>query len=71
MFIHVDGYQYGGKPFDRRGEVEKILAQLTSVKHVIQLVYLDTANPRRLTPGTIFWNELLDHPPVSREAVQV
>ena len=27
VFIHVDGYQYGGKPFDRRGEVEKILAQ--------------------------------------------
>src|SRR5262245_30477916 len=36
VFIHVDGYQYGGKPFDRRGEVEKILARLTSVKHVIQ-----------------------------------
>jgi len=66
VFIHVDGYQYGGKPFDRRGEVEKILAKLTSVKHVIQLVYLDTAAPRRLTPGTIYWHELLDHPPVSR-----
>ncbi len=66
VFFHVDGYQYGGKPFDRRPEVEKILARLTSVKHVIQLPYLDTATPRRLTPGTIFWNELLDHPPVSR-----
>lgn len=70
VFIHVDGYQYGGKPFDRRGEVEKILARLTSVKHVIQLVYLDTANPRRLTPGTVYWHELLDHPPVSREEFQ-
>jgi acetoacetyl-CoA synthetase len=66
VFIHVDGYQYGGKPFDRRPEVEKILARLTSVKHVIQLPYLDPANPRRLTPGTIFWNELVDHPPVAR-----
>ncbi len=26
VFFHVDGYQYGGKPFDRRAEVEKILA---------------------------------------------
>jgi acetoacetyl-CoA synthetase len=66
VFIHVDGYQYGGKPFDRRGEVEKILARLTSVKHVIQLAYLDPANPRRITPNTIFWNELLDHPAVSK-----
>ena len=68
VFIHVDGYQYGGKPFDRRGEVEKILARLTSVKHVIQMVYLDAANPRRLTPNTLYWHELLDHPPVAREA---
>jgi acetoacetyl-CoA synthetase len=67
VFFHVDGYQYGGKPFDRRPEVEKILAKLTSVKHVIQHPYLDPANPRRLTPGTIFWNELLDHPSVPRE----
>jgi acetoacetyl-CoA synthetase len=67
VLIHVDGYQYGGKPFDRRPEVEKILARLTSVKHVIQLPYLDPANARALTPNTIFWNDLLDHPPVSRE----
>jgi len=67
VLFHVDGYQYGGKPFDRRPEVEKILARLTSVKHVIQLPYLDPANTRRLTPGTIFWSELLDHPPVPRE----
>jgi acetoacetyl-CoA synthetase len=67
VLLHVDGYQYGGKPFDRRGEVEKILARLTSVKIVIQLPYLDAAAPRRLTPNTIFWNELLDHPPISKE----
>ncbi len=67
VLIHVDGYQYGGKPFDRRVEVEKILARLTSVKHVIQLPYLDPANPRALTPNTIFWKDLLDHPPVPRE----
>jgi acetoacetyl-CoA synthetase len=67
VLIHVDGYQYGGKPFDRRPEVEKILAKLTSVKHVIQLPYLDPANPRALTPNTIFWKDLLDHPPVARE----
>ena len=46
-------------------EVEKILARLTSVKHVVQLNYLDRERAA-LTPGTILWNELLDHPPVSR-----
>ena len=70
VLVHVDGYQYGGKPFDRRPEVEKILARLTSVKHVIQLPYLDPANPRALTPNTIFWKDLLDHPPVPREQFQ-
>jgi acetoacetyl-CoA synthetase len=70
VFIHVDGYQYGGKPFDRRGEADKILARLTSVKHVIQLAYLDPVNRRRLTPDTIFWDELLDHPPVARADFQ-
>ena len=70
VFIHVDGYQYGGKPFDRRGEVEKILARLTSVKTVIQVPYLDRANPRRLTPDTVLWSELLDHAPVAREDFQ-
>jgi acetoacetyl-CoA synthetase len=66
VLLHIDGYQYGGKPFDRRPEVEKILARLTTVKHVIQLPYLDPVNTRKLTANTIFWNELLDHPPVSR-----
>jgi acetoacetyl-CoA synthetase len=70
VFLHVDGYQYGGKPFDRRGEVDRILAQLTSVKLVIQLPYLDPANRRRLTPHTVFWDELLDHPPVARADFQ-
>lgn len=70
VFIHVDGYQYGGKPFDRRDEVEKILARLTSVKTVIQVPYLDRANPRRLTPDTVLWSELLDHAPVAREDFQ-
>ncbi|MFM1886178.1 MAG: hypothetical protein RL026_1335 [Pseudomonadota bacterium] len=70
VFFHVDGYQYGGKPFDRRDEAAKIIAKLTTVQHVIQLPYLDPANPRRLTPGTIYWDELLDHPPVARADFQ-
>jgi acetoacetyl-CoA synthetase len=70
VFIHVDGYQYGGKPFDRRGEVEKILQKLDTVELVIQLPYLAPEDARRLTPKTIFWSELLDHPDVPRETFE-
>ncbi|MEP7313865.1 MAG: acetoacetate--CoA ligase [Pseudomonadota bacterium] len=67
VLLHVDGYQYGGKPFDRRGEVKKILARLTTVKTVIYLPYLDRSDREPLSPSTVFWSDLLDHPPVSRE----
>ena len=59
----IDGYRYGGKPFDRRGELERILAGLPSVRHVIHLPYLDphAAAPRR---DALSWAEVLDHPAV-------
>ncbi|HEV7631903.1 MAG TPA: acetoacetate--CoA ligase [Steroidobacteraceae bacterium] len=68
MLLHVDGYQYGGKPFDRREEVKKILARLTTVTTVIYLPYLDRSIREPLSDkNTVFWNDLLDHPPVSRD----
>ncbi len=57
----IDGYRYGGKPFDRRAELERILAGLPSVRHVIHLPYLDpTAAPPR--SDMLAWAEVLDHP---------
>jgi acetoacetyl-CoA synthetase len=67
VLLHVDGYQYGGKPFDRRGEVEKIIAKLSTLKLVIQLAYLDPVNRRALSSNTVFWDELMTHPPVARD----
>jgi len=60
----VDGYQYGGKPFDRKAEVQKILAQLPSIERVIYLPYLNREDREPLTPTTLFWGDLLDQPPV-------
>ena len=65
----VDGYQYGGKPFDRKAEVQKILGQLPSIESVIYLPYLNPEDREPLTadaPGanTVFWNDLLQQPPV-------
>ena len=59
----IDGYRYGGKLFDRRAELERILAGLPSVQHVIYLPYLDpsAAPPRR---DALTWADALDHPAV-------
>ncbi|MGH8327089.1 MAG: AMP-binding protein, partial [Steroidobacteraceae bacterium] len=60
----IDGYRYGGKPFDRRAELERILVGLPSVQRVIYLPYLDpnAAPPRR---DALTWADALDHPAVS------
>ena len=41
VLFYVDGYQYGGKPFDRKDEVHKIIDQLGSLERVIYLPYLN------------------------------
>ena len=48
----VDGYQYGGKPFDRKAEVQKIIAQLHSLERVIYLPYLNREDREPLSPNT-------------------
>jgi acetoacetyl-CoA synthetase len=60
----VDGYQYGGKPFDRKPEVQKIIAQLDSLQHVIYVPYLNRGDREPLSAHTLFWDDLFEHPPV-------
>ncbi|MCW3049990.1 MAG: acetoacetyl-CoA synthase [Solirubrobacterales bacterium] len=60
----VDGYQYGGKPFDRKVEVQKIIGQLDSLRHVVYLPYLNRADAEPLSAHTILWDELFEHPAV-------
>jgi len=44
LFV-ADGYQFGGKQFDRRDEIKAIVAELEdSLEHVVFLPYLDTTN---------------------------
>jgi acetoacetyl-CoA synthetase len=58
----VDGYQYGGKPFERKAEVQKIIGQLESLRHVIYLPYLNRDDRQPLSSHTILWDELFRHP---------
>ncbi|HEY7144056.1 MAG TPA: acetoacetate--CoA ligase [Streptosporangiaceae bacterium] len=43
VLFAVDGYQYGGKPFDRRAEVAGIAAALPGLQAVIMVSYLAAA----------------------------
>jgi acetoacetyl-CoA synthetase len=60
----VDGYRYGGKSFDRRDEVRRIVENLPGLERIIQLSHLDTEDARPVTDGALWWDEVLDGPPV-------
>lgn len=57
VLLVVDGYQYGGQPFDRRAEVAQLCAALPSVEQVVFIPYLD---PQAAPPdGAISWPEMM------------
>ncbi len=64
----VDGYYYGGKPFDRRPELSVILNALPSLEQVIYLRQLEPSNETPLTAHTLFWEDALAGPEIEREA---
>jgi len=66
----VDGYQYGGKPFDRRAEVQKILGQLPSIENVVYLPYLNREDREPLSSKAVFWSDLLKGPAVAAAGFQ-
>ena len=59
----IDGYRYGGKPFDRRAELERILAGLPTLREVIYLPYLDADAPAPRADA-LSWSEVLDQPAI-------
>ncbi len=54
----VDGYRYGGRDFDRRGDVATLLAALPSVRQVITVAYLQPQVPFRPVPHALTWDEV-------------
>ncbi|MGH8148526.1 MAG: acetoacetate--CoA ligase [Steroidobacteraceae bacterium] len=68
VLICVDGYQYAAKPFDRRGELRSILGELPSIEHVICVPYLHAAEREPFEKHTLYWEDLLRHPPVPASA---
>jgi acetoacetyl-CoA synthetase len=60
VLICTGGYTYGGKDYDRGGELKQIVAGLPSLRHVIYLPHLDVPAP---SGDARNWHELLAHPP--------
>ncbi|MEX2525249.1 MAG: acetoacetate--CoA ligase [Gammaproteobacteria bacterium] len=60
----IDGYQYGGKEFDRREAVGRIVGSLDTLEHVIYLPYLDETNTTPPVSDALLWQDLLNRPPV-------
>ncbi|MGH3458237.1 acetoacetate--CoA ligase [Aeromicrobium sp.] len=62
LLLAVDGYTYGTKAVDRRGEVEAIRARLPSVHTVVWLPYLDDHAPdpaSTVVDGAKTWADLV------------
>ena len=70
VLFAVDGYQYGGKPIDRRAIVAEILSQLPSIEHVVFVPYLDpSAKPEGIANAKL-WDDVVATPgPLNFEQV--
>ena len=51
VLIAVDGYTYGGKPFDRREVVAELRAELPTLERTVLIPYLDPRRDRRRRPA--------------------
>ncbi|MBL8489250.1 MAG: acetoacetate--CoA ligase [Rhodocyclaceae bacterium] len=59
VLVAVDGYRWGGKAFDRRQVVARLLDELPSVERVVLVSYLDAgADPAQFRDG-VSWDSAL------------
>ncbi len=55
VLIAVDGYQYGGKHFNRLTAIQELCAQLPTVENVLVVPYLDAAPDIAGIPNAALW----------------
>ncbi len=61
VLICTGGYRYGGKDYDRSGELARVISELDCLEHVIYLPHRDIPAPAE---GAKSWHDLLDRPAV-------
>jgi len=59
VLIAVDGYQYGGKPYDRMETVRDLQKALPTLEQVILVPYLDEAQTADTVPNGTLWSDAL------------
>ena len=57
VLLAVDGYSYGGKPYDRRAEVRSLQAALPSVRRTVVLRALDPDADLSGLENAVTWEE--------------
>ena len=67
VLFAADGYRHGGREFDRREELRRVLAGLPSVERVVHLPLLHPSDPAAAGPGALPWEAALAGPPVAAE----
>jgi acetoacetyl-CoA synthetase len=61
VLLAVDGYTYGGKPFDRRAVIDEIRRELPSLERTVLIPYLDPSIAAD-RPGEMVWADLVAGP---------
>src|SRR6185437_1648237 len=61
VLFAVDGYQYNGRPFDRRQVVHELQSALPSLKHLVLVPYLDGQVAVSDFTDAISWGNALAH----------
>lgn len=59
VLIACDGYQYGGRSFDRRAVLSELQAELPSLEHVILVPWLDAADCGSRSDNVLLWPDLI------------
>ncbi|MEM8489520.1 MAG: acetoacetate--CoA ligase [Pseudomonadota bacterium] len=60
VLLAADGYQFGGKTFDKRGELAELLRELPDVETLVFLPYLNAdAQPEAAPVKVVAWGELV------------
>lgn len=67
VLFAADGYRFGGKDFDRRGDIRSIVAALPTLEQVIYLPYLDADATLDGVANVTSYADLMDGPAPSRE----
>ena len=71
VLIAVDGYQYGGKAFNKRDVVKELITELHTLQHVVFLPYLDPESSIQGIPKAVSWRDTFraDAPELAFEPV--